>query len=54
MKAKVKYEFYDSHAKVVRKKGEIMEVTPARFNEIIRKGGYIEAYVEPEKADSKK
>ncbi len=45
MKAKVKYEFYDSHAKVVRKKGEIMEVTPARFNEIIHKGGYVEAYV---------
>lgn len=47
MKAKVLIQFYDSHAKVVRKKGDIIEVTPARFNEITQKGRYIEAYVEP-------
>ena len=47
MKAKVKIQFYDSAAKVVRKVGDIIEVTPARFNEIAGKGRYIEAYVEP-------
>lgn len=46
MKAKVLIQFYDNHAKVVRKKGDIIEVTPARFNEITQKGKYIEAYDE--------
>lgn len=50
MKAKVLTDFYDSNAKVKRKKGDIIEVTPARFNEITKKGRYIEAYVEPVKA----
>ena len=47
MKAKARIRFYDSAAKVVRKPGDIFEVTPARFNEITQKGRYIEAYVEP-------
>ena len=46
MKAKVKVRFYDSAAKVVRKEGDIFDVTPARFNEISQKGRYIEAYDE--------
>lgn len=50
MKAKVLIKFYDSAAKVVRKKDDIFEVTPARFNEITNKGRYIEAYVEPANA----
>ena len=54
MKAKAKVRFYDSHAKVVRTPGEVFEVTPARFNEIANKGHFVEAYVEPEKADPKK
>lgn len=50
MKAKVLIKFYDSEAKVVRQKGDVIDVTPARFNEITHKGRYIEAYVEPPKA----
>lgn len=44
MKAKVLIEFYDSEAKVVRNKGDIIEVTPARFNEIRNKGRFVEAH----------
>lgn len=43
MKAKVKIQFYDSVAKVVRKTGDIIEITPTRFNEIRNKGNFIEA-----------
>lgn len=50
MKAKVLIKFYDSEAKVIRNKGDVIDVTPARFNEITQKGRYIEAYVEPAKA----
>lgn len=44
IKAKCLIPFYDSAAKVDRKKGDIFDVTPARFNEITKKGRYIEAY----------
>lgn len=43
MKAKVKIQFYDTVAKKVRKKGEVIDVTPDRFNEIRNKGNFIEA-----------
>lgn len=43
MKARVLIKFYDIEAKVVRNKGDIIEVTPARFNEIRNKGRYVEA-----------
>lgn len=43
MKAKVKIQFYDSVAKKVRKKGDVIDVTPVRFNEILHKGNFIEA-----------
>lgn len=43
MKAKVKIQFYDSVAKKVRKKGEVIDITPTRFNEIRNKGAFIEA-----------
>lgn len=46
MKAKVLIKFYDSEAKVVRNKGDIIEITPARFNEIQHKGRFVEAYDE--------
>ena len=52
MKAKVLIKFYDSEAKVIRNKGDVIDVTPARFNEITLKGRYIEAYVEPKAADT--
>lgn len=43
MKAKVRIRFYDSVAKKVRKKGDVFDVNPTRFNEIRNKGNYIEA-----------
>lgn len=46
MKAKVRIKFYDSEAKVVRNKGDIIEVTPARFNEIQNNGRFVEAFDE--------
>lgn len=52
MKAKARTRFYDSAAKVVRKPGDIFDVTPTRFNEINRKSRYVEAYDEAaEKAE---
>lgn len=55
MKAKVLINFWDKVAKVQHKKGDIIEVTPTRFNEICLKGRYIEVYVESAKeAESKK
>lgn len=51
MKAKVLTKFYDTEAKVVREKNDIIDVTPARFNEITQKGRFIEAYVEPKAAE---
>ena len=49
MKAKVLIPFEDKETHKKHNKGEIIEITPARFNEITRKGRFIEAYVEPEK-----
>lgn len=46
MKAKVLITFYDSVAKVVRNVGDIIEVTPSRFNEIRCKGRFVEAHDE--------
>ena len=43
MKAKVLIRFYDIAAKTVREEGDIFDVTPFRFNEISRKGGFLEA-----------
>ena len=43
MKAKVKIQFFDSVAKKTRKKDEVFECTPERFNEIRDKGAYVEA-----------
>lgn len=46
MKAKVLIKFYDSEAKVVRNKGDIIDITATRFNEIRGKGRFVEAYDE--------
>ena len=55
MKAKVLIEFRDKETKVIHKKGAVIDVTPARFNEITRKGRYIEAFDEAaEKAATEK
>ena len=50
MKAKVIVPFFDKEAKVNRKPGDTFDVSTARFNEITRKGRYIEACDEPGKA----
>jgi hypothetical protein len=50
MKAKVLIPFEDKNTHKKYKKGDVIDVTPARFNEITSKGRYIEAYVEPETA----
>lgn len=51
MKAKVVTKFYDSVAKVVRQKGDVFNVTPARFTEIQNNGNWVEAVTEPVKAE---
>ena len=55
MKAKVLITFEDKETHKKHKKGDVIDVTPARFNEITRKGRYIEAYDEAaEKAATEK
>lgn len=52
MKVRVCFEFYDSKAKKLRMPNEVFDVTVARFNEIIRKGHFVEAIEEkPKKAE---
>lgn len=55
MKAKVLIPFTDKNTGKTHNKGEIIEVTAARFNEITRKGRFVEAHDETtvEKAESK-
>lgn len=52
IKVKALVQFYDKAEKKKRMKDEVFDVTPERFNEIIKKGRYIEAVAEekPEKA----
>lgn len=55
MKAKVLIPFEDKATHKKHKKGDVIYVTPARFNEITRKGRYVEAYDEAaEKAATEK
>ncbi len=49
MKVKVLIPFRDKYTGKVYKKGEVIEVTAARFNEITAKGKYIELVVEEAK-----
>lgn len=51
MKAKVLISFRDKETHKEHKKGDVIDVTPARFNEITQKGRYIEVFVEPKAAD---
>ena len=44
VKAKVLIPFEDKETHKKHKKGDVIDVTPARFNEITRKGRYIEAF----------
>lgn len=49
MKAKVLIPFRDKETKKANKKGNIIDVTAKRFNEITKQGRYLEAV--EEKAD---
>lgn len=53
MKAKVLIPFKDKETKKDYKRNDIIDVTASRFNEIIRKGFFIEA-VEETKTQSAK
>lgn len=53
MKAKVLIDFTDKVTGKKNKKGDIIDVTAARFNEITKKGDYIEAYEKPETVTAK-
>ena len=46
MKAKVLISFEDKETHKKHKPGDVIDITAARFNEITRKGRYIEAYEE--------
>lgn len=49
MKAKVIIQFNDKYTGEEHKKGDVIEVTAARFNEIRRQGKYVEAVDETTK-----
>lgn len=47
MKAKVMIPFRDKVSKKAYKKGDIIDVTENRFNEITKQGRFIQAVAEP-------
>ena len=51
VKVKVLIPFRDKHTKKTYKKGEIIEVTAERFNEITAKGKYIQLVADEAKKD---
>lgn len=53
MKAKVMIPFRDKASKKAYKKGDIIDVTESRFNEITKQGRFIQAVQEPT-TDTKK
>lgn len=53
MKAKVIIPFNDKYTGKEHKKGDVIEVTAARFNEIQRKGNYVEAVDESTTKENK-
>lgn len=46
MKAKVLTRFFDKVTKEIHEPDDVIEITPERFNELLKKGRYIEVYVE--------
>lgn len=54
MKAKVLMRFRDKDTKKVHNVGDVIEVSPERFNAITAKGKYLEAYVEPKEIKENK
>ena len=54
MKVKVKKEFLDRYTGLIRKPGEVLEITEARLREIRRSGDYVEVVQEKEKAPEAK
>lgn len=53
MKAKVIIPFNDKYTGKEHKKGDVIEVTAARFNEICRKGRHVEAFDETTAKENK-
>lgn len=55
MKAKVLVEFYDLKADILRSVGDTFELSPERFDEIIKRGGewLEEVKTTPKKAGAK-
>lgn len=47
MKAKVLIPFEDKYTGKKHKKNDVLDITAARFNEILKKGNYVEAVDEP-------
>lgn len=54
IKVKVLVPFFDKHNGKKYKKGDILEVSPERYKEILQKGKLIEECVEEKKTSSKK
>ena len=46
VKVIVLINFNDKNTGKAYKKGDVIELAPERFNEIIKKGNYVELYVE--------
>lgn len=42
MKVKVLIPFYDKETKKTHKKGDVLDITAKRFNEIAEKGKYVQ------------
>ena len=53
MKAKVLISFNDKYTGKKNQPGDIIEVTAERFNEINKKGKFVEAYEAPAKSAEK-
>lgn len=56
MRAKVLIPFTDKHTGKKHKKGDVLDISAARFNEILKKGSLVEAVDEPipKKAEERK
>ena len=53
MKAKVLIHYTDKESGQKRKKGDVINITANRFNEITAKGRYLEAVEEPVNTNNK-
>lgn len=54
MKVRVTSEFIDKETKKLHKVGEELEISKARYEEILKVGGFVKAMIELKKAKSEK